>query len=451
MKKFLQRHSQVKKYAFILLIAIEFLMSFTFLGYIHIPPISITFAYIPILVAGCFLGIGQATFLGLLFGLASMYKATAFYVLSSDRMFSPFLSGSPAASLFLSVGTRTLFGLLVGLAFFLVRRFFPYKRLGIGIISFLAPTVHAAMVYTAMALLFPRQNSGVTSTFMLNLSNVFATLLCVVLLQVLWVLYRLPIVRNFCSHVNQPTENLRGRNPLYIAWGIFILFTLCAAIASSCYFANRMSYMLTAHGVTLTSEINRDLLHLQYQFMIAAFSLNFIMAISLMIIYKYLSYKKFLSELDGLTNVMGRKIFLNFCEKIVFQTSSSQSCFIFIDVDYFKNINDTFGHTAGDKVLKQIAQRLLHNFKNYGKIGRLGGDEFAIILDQAPSKQELARKFSTFEEEISDLLSASHKVSCSIGAYYFDTPQDFQTIYAIADKMLYEAKERGRGCWVINE
>ena len=172
MKKFLQRHSQVKKYAFILLMAIEFLMSFTFLGYIHIPPISITFAYIPILVAGCFLGIGQATFLGLLFGLASMYKATAFYVLSSDRMFSPFLSGSPAASLFLSVGTRTLFGLLVGLAFFLVRRFFPYKRLGIGIISFLAPTVHAAMVYTAMALLFPRQNSGGTSTFMLDLSNV---------------------------------------------------------------------------------------------------------------------------------------------------------------------------------------------------------------------------------------------------------------------------------------
>lgn len=127
MKKFLQRHSQVKKYAFILLIAIEFLMSFTFLGYIHIPPISITFAYIPILVAGCFLGIGQATFLGLLFGLASMYKATAFYVLSSDRMFSPFLSGSPAASLFLSVGTRTLFGLLVGLAFFLCQTFFPIQ------------------------------------------------------------------------------------------------------------------------------------------------------------------------------------------------------------------------------------------------------------------------------------------------------------------------------------
>ena len=118
MKKFLKRHSQVKNYAFILLIAIEFLMSFTFLGYIHIPPISITIAYIPILIAGCFLGVGQSTFLGFLFGVASMYKATAYYVMASDQIFSPFMSSSPAASLLLSVGTRTIFGLLVGLAFF---------------------------------------------------------------------------------------------------------------------------------------------------------------------------------------------------------------------------------------------------------------------------------------------------------------------------------------------
>lgn len=56
--------------------------------------------------------------------------------------------------------------------------------------------------------------------------------------------------------------------------GNFYFISLNAAIASSYYFANRMSYMLTAHGVTLTSEINHDLLHLQYQFMIAAFSIK---------------------------------------------------------------------------------------------------------------------------------------------------------------------------------
>lgn len=380
-----------------------------------------------------------------------MYKATAYYVMASDQIFSPFMSSSPAASLLLSVGTRTIFGLLVGLAFLLVKRLFSNKRLGIAIVSILSPTVHAAIVYAVMGLFFPQQNLGSSSNFILDLSNILATLLCFLLLQFLWSLYKLPLVRNFCSYVNHPTQNLRGKNPLYIAWGIFILFTLSAAIASSYYFANRMSYMLTAHGVTLTSEINHDLLHLQYQFMIAAFSMNFIMAISLMIIFKYLSYKEYLSEMDGLTGVIGRKMFFDICESITAQTPPTQCCFIFIDVDYFKQINDTFGHVTGDDILTNIAQKLLREFKEYGKIGRLGGDEFSIMIDHPIRKQELIRKFDIFEKEISGLLSDSHKVSCSIGAYYFDTPQDFQTIYANADKMLYKAKERGRACWVINE
>lgn len=380
-----------------------------------------------------------------------MYKATAYYVMASDQIFSPFMSSSPVASLLLSVGTRTIFGLLVGLAFLLVKRLFSNKRLGIAIVSILSPTVHAAIVYAVMGLFFPQQNLGSSSNFILDLSNILATLLCFLLLQFLWSLYKLPLVRNFCSYVNHPTKNLRGKNPLYIAWGIFILFTLSAAIASSYYFANRMSYMLTAHGVTLTSEINHDLLHLQYQFMIAAFSMNFIMAISLMIIFKYLSYKEYLSEMDGLTGVIGRKMFFDICESITAQTPPTQCCFIFIDVDYFKQINDTFGHVTGDDILTNIAKKLLREFKEYGKIGRLGGDEFSIMIDHPIRKQELIRKFDIFEKEISGLLSDSHKVSCSIGAYYFDTPQDFQTIYANADKMLYKAKERGRACWVINE
>lgn len=380
-----------------------------------------------------------------------MYKATAYYVMASDQIFSPFMSSSPVASLLLSVGTRTIFGLLVGLAFLLVKRLFSNKRLGIAIVSILSPTVHAAIVYAVMGLFFPQQNLGSSSNFILDLSNILATLLCFLLLQFLWSLYKLPLVRNFCSYVNHPTKNLRGKNPLYIAWGIFILFTLSAAIASSYYFANRMSYMLTAHGVTLTSEINHDLLHLQYQFMIAAFSMNFIMAISLMIIFKYLSYKEYLSEMDGLTGVIGRKMFFDICESITAQTPPTQCCFIFIDVDYFKQINDTFGHVTGDDILTNIAKKLLREFKEYGKIGRLGGDEFSIMIDHPIRKQELIRKFDIFEKKISGLLSDSHKVSCSIGAYYFDTPQDFQTIYANADKMLYKAKERGRACWVINE
>ena len=75
-----KRKSRSDRYVFVALVAIEFLMSFTFLGYIHIEPISITIAYIPILIAGCFLGAGQSTAIGLFFGLSSMYKASAYYL-----------------------------------------------------------------------------------------------------------------------------------------------------------------------------------------------------------------------------------------------------------------------------------------------------------------------------------------------------------------------------------
>ena len=105
-----------------ILIAIELLMSFTFLGYIHIPPISVTIAYLPILVAGCLFGPVHAIIVGIIFGIASMYKASAFYVMPADAVFSPFLSDSPVNSLLLSIGARALFGFLIGIAFIFAKK-----------------------------------------------------------------------------------------------------------------------------------------------------------------------------------------------------------------------------------------------------------------------------------------------------------------------------------------
>ena len=80
------------------LIALELLMSFSFLGYLHVEPISITFAYVPVLLAGALLGPAEAAVLGGVFGLASMWKASASYVMASDQLFSPFMSGRPLGS-----------------------------------------------------------------------------------------------------------------------------------------------------------------------------------------------------------------------------------------------------------------------------------------------------------------------------------------------------------------
>lgn len=81
------------KYMLWALIALELFMSFSFLGYIHIDPISITFVYIPVLAAGCLMGPKEATLVGTIFGLASMWKASAYYVGVGDMIFSPIQSG----------------------------------------------------------------------------------------------------------------------------------------------------------------------------------------------------------------------------------------------------------------------------------------------------------------------------------------------------------------------
>lgn len=99
MKQNKWKHLKFEKYVFVLLLAIELIMSFTFLGFIHIDPISLTTAYIPIVVAGCLLGPLESTLIGLVFGLASMYKASALYVVSDDKIFSPLYSGNSIGSI----------------------------------------------------------------------------------------------------------------------------------------------------------------------------------------------------------------------------------------------------------------------------------------------------------------------------------------------------------------
>lgn len=140
MKQNKWKHLKFEKYVFVLLLAIELIMSFTFLGFIHIDPISLTTAYIPIVVAGCLLGPLESTLIGLVFGLASMYKASALYVVSDDKIFSPLYSGNPIGSILLSVGSRVLFGFVIGYLFSIIKGR-KYEKIGIWILSFFDLTV----------------------------------------------------------------------------------------------------------------------------------------------------------------------------------------------------------------------------------------------------------------------------------------------------------------------
>ncbi len=444
------KRSSFDWYAFGMLIALELLMSFTFLGYIHIPPLSVTTAYIPILIAGALWGPAQSTVLGLTFGLASMYKASASYVLPADAVFSPFSSGAPVGSLLLSVGSRALFGLLIGLAFQFARTR-KQSRLYRCVFSALSPKLHSLLVYTAMGLFFPELGYRFYSAFHWRWDDTVFALVCVASVELLWHMYHSQTVQNIKQCMDQSVDNPYTSQKMNIFLVMFEFFLFCMAVSAAVYFSERESYLLGQHGLMVSAQISGDLLHVQLQFVVAFMAMNTLSLILLIAVYRYMAYKGYQGEMDELTGVMGRRMFLQHCRKAQSTSEPDRTgWFLFVDADYFKDINDTFGHATGDLVLREIAGGLSTLFSKDGAVGRIGGDEFAVFIEAPISRPELAQRLDRFLAVLAGTLP-DKPISCSIGAYRFDVPKPVKHLLTETDQALYEAKERGRACYVMKE
>ena len=452
MKKIGENH-RFERYIFGLLLAVELIMSFTFLGYIHIPPISITTAYIPIVICACLFGPGEATAAGLLFGLGSLYKASASYVMAADKIFSPFQSSSPFGSVMLSVGSRVVFGFLLGWLFLMARES-EHQRVWKPIIALAAPKLHAVLVYGAMGLFFPEYGFSARSALHLEKNDVVITLACAVIVLGIDRLYNSEYMAKFKQVFNEADAHTYRSRKSSIGLGIVGAFILSMAGFSTVYFSGRMKYMLGVHGVAVTDSIWKDTVHLQVQFLTAMLALDFILMLIILLVYRYLKYREYQGELDYLTGVMGRKRFLNHCTDSQKIHEGLKGWFLFLDVDYFKSINDRFGHLIGDETLKRFADRLDAAFRPYGAVGRVGGDEFAVLIEQPMSKVEIAALLAQFLQDIAGILrdvSEEVTVSCSIGAYRFQFPQEIKHLLTETDRVLYEAKENGRARFVIED
>lgn len=440
--------SSFDRYSFGVLLAIEVLMSFTFLGYIHFPPISITIAYVPVIVAACIFGTAQAVITGIVFGLGSMYKASVSYVMPMDMIFSPFGSSEPLASLFLSVGTRAILGLLVGLAFGAVRKSRHFRSL-MCLLSVLAIRLHVFLVYGTMGILFPSFGKTYAIAYKLDYRDFMSAIVSIIIVAVSWEFYNSRRVQRLKYYIDRSSKTSYIQDSLRHRSLAFFSVALTLTIIAAAYFSQRTVYMLSKHGIAVSSNIASDLLHLQLQFVMAVIALNFILSVAVLWAYKYLAYKEYLGAMDSLTGVMGRKMFLNNCAEL--QTKQDeQGWFLFFDVDYFKSINDTYGHLTGDKVLKEFAGHIEDALSAYGIVGRLGGDEFAAMLDKQISKEELAKVLDELYVQIADILPQK-KITCSIGVCAFTYPQEVRDLLYATDKALYKAKERGRACYEFGE
>ena len=151
-----------------------------------------------------------------------------------------------------------------------------------------------------------------------------------------------------------------------------------------------------------------------------------------------------------------RKIIVDLQEEVIrsnrYNTPLSISL---LDLDHFKNINDTYGHTTGDEALRSVAARLREQIRHPDTIGRYGGEEFLIVLPSSKIKaageqaERLCQTVRTLRIDSNDHLFS---VTISIGvAQYRIGDENWEQFLHRADEALYKAKDQGRDQWVVAE
>ncbi len=164
----------------------------------------------------------------------------------------------------------------------------------------------------------------------------------------------------------------------------------------------------------------------------------------------------FLSEHDELTHLPNRQLFLQIAEQAIKTARRDHlySAVLVLDLDHFKDVNDSYGHQYGDELLLQVASRLKHKVRDTDVVARLGGDEFAILLTSLPQVDDAAVVANKLIQHMGTpwILSDAVEVTlgASIGIAVFPDHGDNTTLLLQgADAALYKAKAAGRNTFTF--
>jgi diguanylate cyclase (GGDEF)-like protein len=162
---------------------------------------------------------------------------------------------------------------------------------------------------------------------------------------------------------------------------------------------------------------------------------------------------RYVAQHDALTGLSNR---INFLDRLASALSRPQQvAVLYIDVDYFKQVNDDLGHGAGDRLLREIAVRLRASVRPNDLPARFGGDEFTVLCEEINNREDLAAQAERIIRKVERRVNLEGvdvhptlSIGATIGHGAADTPD---AILKAADEALFEAKRQGRACYRIHE
>ena len=154
----------------------------------------------------------------------------------------------------------------------------------------------------------------------------------------------------------------------------------------------------------------------------------------------------YLATRDEKTQVYNHRFFMNLFE-LEFEKAKrgrQKLSLAVIDIDFFKKINDTYGHLFGDKILYELAQNLQKTIRKYDVLARFGGEEFFVLLPGASKRTAKIAANRIRAGVLKDSFLKKYKLTVSIGVTEYSSKDTIKKMIKRADKALYEAKKNGR-------
>lgn len=159
-------------------------------------------------------------------------------------------------------------------------------------------------------------------------------------------------------------------------------------------------------------------------------------------------------EVDSLTGLIPKAEITNTAISIIDINKTYGVTIAIADIDYFKEVNDTYGHMTGDEVLKKVADIIEDEVGDGGLVGRIGGDEFFIIFYDVADMENARERIRSIKNIVNSSFPANEdgkpSITLSIGcAAYPKDAENYEDLFTLADFALYRAKEKGRNRYII--